>query len=612
MADYKADFNLPRNAYTAFDATSLKSLMKERLGDTTTFTGQNFEASNMSAMIDVIAYSYHVLLFYLNQTATESMFSEAELYENMNRIVKSIDYKPIGYQTSVLTFEAEGSDSLPANTYTIPRYSFFSVGGVYFSFASDITFTKTTSATSTLTDLSEKNLLYQGLYREYPLFTAVGEDFETKTLVPGDDLIIDHFNMDVYVKSIDTGKWSKWERTDSLYLEKSTAKKYEVRLNEHKRYEIKFGNNSTGKRLAPGDTVGIYYLESDGKAGEIGPGALDRSRLTKFDAVQFSDVFDDIRDTNIIYMTQDQMTQLLFTNTNGSSEYYEGESVKDIRQNAPNMFGTQHRLVTKVDYEAYIKQTYNNIVKDVKVVNNWDYVDGHLKYNLETLSLDKSADEPRTLLNTVNFADACDFNNVYCYVVPRLKQTVTNNPRASYLTPSQKSSILSGIRSNKTLASEIIITDPVFIAVDLCTYNPKTEDLVSSLSDFTKLKIVRSDSSAKSFESIRGKAVSIIKNYFDNLTIGESIDLSDIQNEIYNIGDITSISTVRTDTGQETIGININAWNPVYPTQDISNSGSGITVPYYKYPYWFNVANLSDKIDVVAQTTVSEVSMSEY
>ena len=69
---------------------------------------------------------------------------------------------------------------------------------------------------------------------------------------------------------------------------------------------------------------------------------------------------------------------------------------------------------------------------------------------------------------------------------------------------------------------------------------------------------------------------------------------------------------MRTDTGQETIGININAWNPIYPTQDISNSGSGITVPYYKYPYWYNVTNLSDKIDVVTETTVSEVSMSEY
>ena len=299
MAQIQSDFNLPRNSYVAFDANNLKALIKTRLDENSSFTGQNFEASNMSAMIDVIAYSYHVLMFYLNQTATESMFSEAELYENMNRIVKSIDYKPIGFQTSVLTFEAESDTSLPSNTYTIPRYSFFNVGGIYFSFNSDVTFTKTTDVAEKLTELQSKNLLYQGIYREYPIFTAIGEQYEATTLIPGDDIIIDHFNIDVYINDVDTGKWDKWERTNSLYLEKSAAKKYEVRLNEHKRYELKFGNNNTGKQLNAGDRVAVYYLESTGKNGEIGPGILDRSRLTKFNAVQFQSIFDQIKDANI-------------------------------------------------------------------------------------------------------------------------------------------------------------------------------------------------------------------------------------------------------------------------------------------------------------------------
>ena len=229
MAQIQSDFNLPRNSYVAFDATSLKALIKNRLGENSSFTGQDFESSNMSAMIDVIAYSYHTLLFYLNQTATESMFSEAELYENMNRIVKTIDYKPVGFQTSVLTFESVADNTLPANTYTIPRYSFFNVGGIYYSFNSDVTFTKTVDAEETLTDLQAKQLLYQGIFREYPLVNAIGEEFETVTILPGDDVVIDHFGVDVYVKDADTGKWSQWDRTTSLNLEKSVAKKYEVR-----------------------------------------------------------------------------------------------------------------------------------------------------------------------------------------------------------------------------------------------------------------------------------------------------------------------------------------------------------------------------------------------
>lgn len=84
------DFTLSKDSYAAFDATSLKALIRARLNENSTFTGQNFEGSNMSSLIDIVAYSYHVLLYYLNQTSTESMFSEAQLYENINRIVKSL------------------------------------------------------------------------------------------------------------------------------------------------------------------------------------------------------------------------------------------------------------------------------------------------------------------------------------------------------------------------------------------------------------------------------------------------------------------------------------------------------------------------------------------
>ena len=42
-------------------------------------------------------------MFYLNKTSTESLFSDAHIYENMNRIVKLIDYKPVGNQSATLS-----------------------------------------------------------------------------------------------------------------------------------------------------------------------------------------------------------------------------------------------------------------------------------------------------------------------------------------------------------------------------------------------------------------------------------------------------------------------------------------------------------------------------
>mgnify|MGYP003128716017 FL=1 len=128
MAESKnTDFTLARNNYTSFDALTLKQLIKQRLNEEGVFTDQVFEGSNISAIIDIIAYSYHTLLFYLNSTASESLFSESTLYENMNRIVKLIDYKPNGYQTSILSFEATANENLLPDLYTIKRYSYFTI-----------------------------------------------------------------------------------------------------------------------------------------------------------------------------------------------------------------------------------------------------------------------------------------------------------------------------------------------------------------------------------------------------------------------------------------------------------------------------------------------------
>ena len=65
-------FDLPFNAYAAFDATTLKSLMQQRLTQGGVFTDQIYEGSNFNSLLDIIAYSYHVLLFYLKLSNWET------------------------------------------------------------------------------------------------------------------------------------------------------------------------------------------------------------------------------------------------------------------------------------------------------------------------------------------------------------------------------------------------------------------------------------------------------------------------------------------------------------------------------------------------------------
>ena len=136
------EFPIQFNEYAAFDALSLKSLMQDRLTVNGTFTDQVYEGSNFNNLLDIVAYSYNVLVYYLNQTGNEGLFSNSQIYENMNKIVKLVNYKPMGPTTSILNYNATATSDISPGVYTIPRFSYFTVNDIYYSFNQDATFVK--------------------------------------------------------------------------------------------------------------------------------------------------------------------------------------------------------------------------------------------------------------------------------------------------------------------------------------------------------------------------------------------------------------------------------------------------------------------------------------
>jgi len=608
------DYNLPVDAYAAFDALSLKNLIIARLNDSKVFTDQNYEGSNISAIIDIISYAYHVLLFYLNRTGAESTFTTAELYENINKIVKLIGYSPIGYQTAVLPFQCAATISLPANTYTIPRYSYFTANGSFYSFNKDVTFIKTSNDYQLLSDLSDQNLLYQGSFTEYPLYTATGSPFEvlTMTIVDSENqnTAIDHFNINVYVKdnTVVNPKWEQWNECQTLFLERPNATVYEKRLNENLRYEIKFGNNITGKQLNPGDEVAIYYLKSAKEQGEIGPGVLNTNRLFLYSTNTFNKIQKDTTPVNLKLITQDETRYLTFTNTDPSTNFVEVESADSIKVNALNTFRSQFRLITSGDFENFLSKNYSNLLASVKVVNNWDYISGHLKYFFD-IGVSKPNMESRVLYSQVKFADSSNSNNVYVYAVPKLEKINSLTTRTNYLNSAQKQLIINDLQTVKLTTSEIIVNDPIYTAVDLGV-RIATETLTPNTSLGTVLEITRNVSAKRNPEALKTEVAEIFKNYFattrDNL--GLLLSISELSNSILQVPGIDSIRTKKVTSNGTTSfspGISLVLYNPVYPYDDIQIVTQDIQLPYFKYPYLNNAFSFINKIEVVTPSIQS-------
>ena len=594
--------NIQPNEYIAFDATTIRDFIRNRLTQSGQFTDQYIEGSNISAITNIIAYSFHTLMFYLNKTSSEAMFSEAQIYENINRVVKLVNYSPIGKQTATVTFTCSATGDLTTGSYTIPRYSFLRVGNALYTFNQDITFTKTLSASQTLDSVGNQTILYQGKWTEYPLYNALGANNETVFVAPGSDVNIDHFNIDVYVKDAGTNKWSQWKRTESLYLENATSNSFEVRYNESRNYEFKFGDSINGKKLNTNDIVAIYYLQSLGTDGEIVAGTLDNLPAVVYNTTQFNAIRTDTFSTDLQYLNDNNIAALQFSNANPSTVYTDAENADSIRNNAPAAFKSQYRLVTAQDYKNFVVSTFGNIVQDVIVYSNNEYVNNHLRY-LYNIGLTNPNRDNRVLYNQLAFSTACNFNNIYIYALPKATQLNTNS-YINYLTPAQKSLITNGTSDKKTLTSDVIVMDPVYKTVTV-GYGTNTDTDINTVISQSRLIIKLVRTAKTSTQLVQNKVTGVIQAFFDptKLTLGYNIDLVNLTAQIESIPGVNSIYTQRLDTGDIVQGISLTIWNPSYPNNDITFTTKNYQLKEFQALYFNNIADFSNRVVVTSDVT---------
>ena len=601
MEANNTDFTLQKNAYASFDALTLKQLIIDRLNDGGIYTDQVLEGSNISAIMDIIAYSYHTLLFYLNQTSSESLFTEASLYENMNRIVKLINYKPIGYKTSSLAFKAIGSETLKPDLYTIKRFSYFIVDGVYYSFINDASFAKKTPDVEDLNTLSDTNVLYQGRYFEFPEQTSIGEEYEVITLTVKDNItntpiFIEHDSIKIYVKSVE-GRYTEFIETDLLFTKTPADPAYEKRINENGYYEFKFGNGIYGKKLNAGDKVSIFYLKSDAEKGEISANKLNDTLLNTYTTPLFERISTDVyKDSNLSFISPSDLTKIGFSNELPSTPWKDKETVDEIKNNAPKIFSSQNRLVTGDDYKSFVETNYSNIVKSLNVVSNTEFINGYMKYFFN-LGLNAPNDDPRFLLNQLKFSSSAELNNIYFFMVPQIDNYNQENVESNYLTLSQKNTIINSMVSTKMLTTELIPEDPIYTAFNLGLEIRSDEILTTEIINETFLVVEKATSVRSSEESIKQQINNIFINYFKDLQLGSIVGLSDLKSQIYAVNGVQNLKTRRVVDGitYENSNISLIAFNPVYSDIDIKIISNDIKMAYYQYPFLWN-NNIQDRI----------------
>ena len=380
-----------------------------------------------------------------------------------------------------------------------------------------------------------------------------------------------------------------------MFLASQNARVYDLRLNENGHYEVKFGNDVFGRRLKIGDEVAVYYILSDGERGVISKNAINGNKLFNFNSSRFTQIYADINSDNTSSNINLSNNSLLnFTNELKSTPIGEAETVEEMRKNVPLAVSSQLRLVTLQDYEAFISKNLASVINSVKVVDNKKYMEEYIQYFYD-ICVDPNKVN-RVLINQVNFADSCDFNNVNLFVVPFFSIT-EDGDYPNFLTDALKNLIIETIGDKKMIGHEIVPRDPVYIAFDI-GFADNTNDLATIKQ--SKLVITRDTNNKISRERIKNSVQKLIQEFFNssNIEIGSKLDINQLNSSILAIEGVDNIRTVNNATGDTYNGLSFVSWNPVFETSDIQIIDQNITLPFFKFPYFANPKTLIDKIEI--------------
>ena len=332
---------MPLVNFTNLDFEQVKTSLVEYLRSNSNFTDYDFEGSNLSTIIDVLAYNTYITSYNANMVANEVFIDSATLRENVVSLARNIGYLPKSRKaaTSSVSFfvnttniqPAPASITLNRGTVATSQGSFAGVSGS-FCILDDIT-VPVVNNIATFNNVP----VYEGTFLTKN-FTYNAQNPFQKFIVPNAG--VDTELMRVSVKASESSTAStKYALQDSLFYVGSDSKVFYLQEVEDERYELIFGDGIFGKKLEEGNYITVRYLVTNGDAGNGLSNFAFNGRLTYVRDGQEYTV-----SSGISLLTTE------FSSRGGSSI----ESVDSIKKYAPRIYASQNRAVTADDYETLI------------------------------------------------------------------------------------------------------------------------------------------------------------------------------------------------------------------------------------------------------------------
>jgi hypothetical protein len=347
--------------FTSLDFDQIKRTLSDYLRSNSNFTDYNFEGSNFSTILDVLAYNTYIASYNANMVANEVFIDSATLRENIVSLARNIGYIPRSRKASTATISffvnTENIFPTPAaltlqRGIVVSSASQFAGQSFIFSILEDVTVPVVNGIAS-----FNNIRVYQGnLVDQNFLFNSIDVN-QRFTL---DNIGIDSDLLNVYVKdSISTDIRRKYAKQDSLFQINGDSRVFFIQEIEDERYEILFGDGIFGKKLQEGNYVTASYIVCDGDSA---------NGVSSF---SFSGRLVYVRD-GVEYIVSNGIS--LVTTQIPSRGGESIESVESIKKYAPRIYSSQNRALTINDYETLVPAKIYPETESISVFGGEDLI----------------------------------------------------------------------------------------------------------------------------------------------------------------------------------------------------------------------------------------------
>ena len=347
--------------FANLDFDQVKTTLKEYLQSNSNFTDYNFEGSNLSSILDVLAYNTYITSYNANMVANECFIDSATLRENVVALARNIGYLPRSRTAAraTVTFFVDCSNITPTpSSITLKKGPVAATAGTFgntslvFSICEDIT-VPVADNVANFSDI----YIYEGTLLQ-STFTYDGSNPNQKFVLPNSGIDTTLLKVNVRSNEFATAE-TKYSYQSNLFDIDAQSKVYYLQEVEDERYELFFGDNIFGNKLDEGNFIVADYIVNNGDTG---------NGVNNF---QFAGKLTYTR--NAVEYNVTSGVSLLTTGL-PSSGGQAIESIDSVKKFAPRVYSAQNRTLTAHDYETLIPTTIYPETESISVFGGEDLV----------------------------------------------------------------------------------------------------------------------------------------------------------------------------------------------------------------------------------------------